>query len=205
MNRIDRLFGILLLLQTKRKVRAQDVAEKFEITPRTVYRDMSALMQLGVPIVAQAGEGYALLDHYFLPPLVFTPDEAKAIFLGLKMLQASGNFQQETTEATAKLKTALPNRLYSAIVPLLEAITFFSASRPFDLQNPTLITLQQAIEAQRVVFLRYLGYEELTPSERHIEPTHLMHHDGVWYVTAYCRLRRAMRSFRLEHVMHFSK
>jgi predicted DNA-binding transcriptional regulator YafY len=200
MNRIDRLFGILLLLQTQRKLRAEDIAARYEITQRTVYRDMAALMQLGVPIVAQAGEGYSILDGYFLPPLVFTPDEAKAVFLGIKMLEASGNFQKEAADTIAKLQTAIPAQLHKQIAPLVQAIEFYSEKRRFDLYNPMLLTLQRAIQEKRVLHLSYLGWDETVALERQIEALRLMYNEGTWYLNAYCRLRQDMRSFRLERI-----
>ena len=73
MNRIDRLFAILLLIQRKRRVRAIDLAQAFEVSERTIYRDMAALSESGVPIVALPGAGYELVEGYYLPPLLFTP------------------------------------------------------------------------------------------------------------------------------------
>jgi predicted DNA-binding transcriptional regulator YafY len=202
MNRIDRLFGILLLLQTRNKLRAEDIAARYEITQRTVYRDISALMQLGVPIVAQAGEGYSILEGFFLPPLVFTADEAKAVFLGIKMLESSGNFQKETADAIAKLQTAIPPHLHKQIVPLVQAIEFYSKKRRFDLHNPVLINIQRAIQEKCVLSLTYLGWDENVAVERQIEPFRLLYNEGTWYLNAYCRLRQDLRSFRLERIQN---
>ena len=89
MNRVDRLFAITLLLQARRKIRARDLAEKFEINKRTIYRDMAALSESGVPIVSTPGEGYELIEGYYLPPLLFTPSEAAALFLSAHFLIAN--------------------------------------------------------------------------------------------------------------------
>lgn len=86
MNRVDRLFAILLNLQHKRRVRAQDLAREFEISKRTIYRDISALNQMGVPIVSLPGEGFELVEGYYLPPLMFTEKEAVALVLGSRLL-----------------------------------------------------------------------------------------------------------------------
>jgi predicted DNA-binding transcriptional regulator YafY len=92
MNRIDRLFGILLILQNQPRVRAQDLAERFEVSKRTIYRDITALSEMGVPIVSLPGEGYELMEGFYLPSLIFTDDEAIALFLGARLLiqQAAG-------------------------------------------------------------------------------------------------------------------
>jgi len=84
MNRIDRLFATLLLLQSKKRIRSQELAQRFGISRRTVYRDMAALMEMGVPIVSLPGEGYEMMPGFYLPPLLFTPDEAGAVF-GISM------------------------------------------------------------------------------------------------------------------------
>jgi len=200
MNRIDRLFGILLLLQAKRHIRAEDIAAKYEISERTVYRDMSALMQLGVPIISQAGEGYSLLEGYYLPPLIFTTDEAKALFLGVKMLQSSGNLPEQAQEALIKLKTALPDRLLKEIDPLIEKIDFLIKPGQYDLNTPYLLEIQQAIREQKVIHLRYTGWRNKGTSERDIEPIKLSYGNNTWYVSAHCRLRNDMRSFRVDRI-----
>ncbi|MEO1644319.1 MAG: YafY family protein [Chloroflexota bacterium] len=202
MNRIDRLFGILLLLQAKRRIRAEDIASKYEISERTVYRDMSALMQLGVPIISQAGEGYSLVEGYYLPPLIFTTDEAKALFLGVKMLHQSGNLQYAADSAMTKLKTALPERLLRDIDPLIEKIDFMIEPNAYDLETPYLVEIQTAIEQQKVLRIRYTGYKQTDITERYIEPIKLTHGNQTWYIRAHCRLRNAMRSFRLERIEH---
>ena len=79
MNRLDRLTAILIQLQTKRIVKAEEVAERFEISLRTVYRDVRSLMEAGVPIVSEAGEGYYIVDGFHLPPIMFNQEEASAM------------------------------------------------------------------------------------------------------------------------------
>ena len=110
MNRVDRLFGILLQLQQRRRVRAQDLAARFEVNERTIYRDISALCEVGVPIAALPGEGYELMEGYYLRPLVFTPDEAGALSLAAQMFlnQASGRIAATGQAALAKISAVLP-------------------------------------------------------------------------------------------------
>ncbi len=200
MNRIDRLFGILLMLQTHRLVRSQDIAERFEISERTVYRDIAALLQLGVPIISRAGEGYALSEGYFLPPLIFTEAEASALFLAASMLKASGNLEADVQQALDKLKAALPPRTLRQASADAEMIQFFMPKGRFNLSTPYLTTLKRAINEQRVVFIRYHSWSEQVTTEREIEPLELSFGDGAWYCTAFCRLRRDVRDFRLERI-----
>lgn len=96
MNRIDRLFGILLQLQSKKRVHSKEMATAFEVSERTIFRDIAALIEMGVPIITEWGEGYELMEGFYLPPLIFTPDEASSLFLGARILsrQAAGNKAQ---------------------------------------------------------------------------------------------------------------
>lgn len=206
MNRIDRLFAITLLLQAKRKIRARDLADKFEVNERTIYRDMAALGESGVPIVGTPGEGYALIEGYYLPPLLFTPSEASALFLSAHFLiaNATGQVPQDAQTALDKVKVILPKHLRADIERLTEVIRFASPMRRFDLEQPYLTELQQAIREQRVVSINYHSYRggsgqsEIT--EREIEPHRLGFINGVWYSVAYCRLRKGAREFRLDRI-----
>jgi predicted DNA-binding transcriptional regulator YafY len=199
-NRIDRLFGILLMFQTHRLVRSQDIAARFEISERTVYRDIAALLQLGVPIIARTGEGYALSDGYFLPPLIFTEAEASALFLAASMLKASGNLEADVQQALDKLKAALPARTLRKASADAEMIQFFIPKGRFNLSTPYLATLKRAINEQCVVFIHYHSWSEQVTTEREIEPLELSFSNGAWYCTAFCRLRRDLRDFRLERI-----
>src|SRR6266446_6599977 len=87
MNRVDRLMAMVVQLQSRRVVRAEDIAAHFEISVRTVYRDLAALGEAGIPIVAEAGVGYSLVKGYHLPPVMFTAEEASALFLGGKLVE----------------------------------------------------------------------------------------------------------------------
>src|SRR5882672_8075758 len=87
MNRIDRLTAILIHLQTKRVVRAEEIASRFGMSLRTVYRDVKALMEAGVPIGSEAGKGYFIVDGFHLPPVMFSQEEASAILLAGKLVE----------------------------------------------------------------------------------------------------------------------
>ena len=90
MNRTDRLLAILLEIQAKKQVRAEDLAAIFEVSKRTIYRDVLALMESGVPVVAIPGQGYSLVEGYFLPPLTFNTDEAIMLLLGADFMAQRG-------------------------------------------------------------------------------------------------------------------
>jgi predicted DNA-binding transcriptional regulator YafY len=204
MNRIDRLFAILLLLQSRRTVRAREIAERFEITERTVYRDISALMQMGIPIFSLPGVGYQLIEGFYLPPLVFTPEEASALFLGASMVIASGNFAQAAQKAMEKLGVALPERTRQTAQSLAEIIDFYLPRNSFHLETPYLVQLREAILRQRVIHIRYFSRTENTLTEREVDPYGLSASQAAWYFHGYCHLRKAIRSFRLDRVESLS-
>jgi predicted DNA-binding transcriptional regulator YafY len=202
MNRIDRLFAILLQLQRNGRIRAQDLARHFEVSERTIYRDMGALSEAGVPVVSLPGEGYELLEGYYLPPLLFTPQEASGLFLGAQMLlaQATGQLAHDAETALAKLALVLPKPTRTAIDQLTAMIRFVMPPVRFDLDEPKLATLHRAIRQQCVVWLRYHAYNRNETSEREVEPVRLSYYNTAWYVDGYCRLRQDWRSFRLERI-----
>lgn len=202
MNRIDRLFGILLRLQRRRRVRALDLARHFEVSERTIYRDIAALHELGVPIISLPNTGYELPEGFALPPLFFTTGEAGALALAVQLLlaQTTGATSADAERALAKISATLPPEMRQRIDRLSDMVRFFAVDRPFDLDDPTLAELQRAIADRCIVRLRYHSYRGDQPLARDIEPEALTYHQGVWYLSGYCRLRQAPRSFRLDRI-----
>lgn len=202
MNRVDRLFAILLKLQNQHRLRAQDLAEAFAVSKRTIYRDLNALSEMGVPIISLPGEGFELMDTFFLPPVLFTADEAGALFLGARMLhrQSSGYLPGSIDGALEKLWAVLPDETRHHIQTLSDIIQFGLPSNQFDLDNPGLLVLQRAITERRVVFLRYHSYGSNEVTERDVEPLRLYFFGNHWLLIGYCRLRQAERIFRLERI-----
>lgn len=205
MNRLDRLLAMLLVLQRRKLVRAEDLAARFEISKRTVYRDVAALSEMGVPVVAQPGEGYSLMEGYFLPPLLFSPDEAAALFLGAKWLatQATGKLPASTEGALTKLAHVLPASTLDEVQRLTDILHFFVVQKSFNLDDPTLADLQRAINERRAVQLTYHSLQRDETTTRIIEPAELTYGDGAWYVNGYCRLRQEQRSFRLNRIAQY--
>lgn len=205
MNRMDRLLAILLVLQRRKLVRAEDLADRFEISKRTVYRDVAALSEMGVPVVSQPGEGYSLMEGYFLPPLLFTPDEAAALFLGAKWLaaQATGKLPKSTEGALTKLAHVLPAQTRDEVQRLTDILHFFVIQKSFNLDDPTLADLQRAINERRAVRITYHSLQRDETTTRVIEPAELTYSDSAWYVNGYCRLRQDRRSFRLNRIEQY--
>jgi predicted DNA-binding transcriptional regulator YafY len=202
MNRIDRLFGILLRLQRRRRVRALDLARHFEVSERTIYRDIAALHELGVPIISLPNTGYELPEGFALPPLFFTAGEAGALALAVQLLlaQTTGATSADAERALAKISATLPPEMRQRVDQLSAIVRFFASDRPFALDDPALALLQRAIADRCIVRLRYHSYRGDQPLARDVEPASLTYHHGVWYLSGYCRLRQALRAFRLDRI-----
>jgi predicted DNA-binding transcriptional regulator YafY len=202
MNRLDRLFAITTTLQRKGTVRASELAAAFEVSIRTIYRDIGALSEAGVPVVSLPGKGYALTEGFFLPPLIFTPGEAAAIALGTRMLasQATGRHVTDADRALEKIAAVLPADARQQVDRLNSIITIFQPSGRFDLDDPRLVILQEAILDRWVIQIRYRGRYDEEVTEREVEPLELTYFDRSWYLRGYCRLREDLRTFRVSRM-----
>src|SRR5579883_1519584 len=129
MNKTDRLLAIVLELQRKGRLRAEDLARIFETSKRTIYRDILALCEAGVPIIAVPGQGYALMEGYFLPPLSFTTEEATMLLLGSDVMAQNfdAQYRQAAQSASRKIEGVLPEKLRAEVQYLQSAIHFITA------------------------------------------------------------------------------
>ncbi len=209
MNRTDRLLAIVLELQGRGQARAQDLAERFETSKRTIYRDIEALSEAGVPVVATPGRGYALMDGYFLPPLSFTADEATTLLLGGDFITGQFDAQYRAAAASAgrKIEAALPARRRDELRDLRESLHIVvpeGQQGPAPLVPHLLGELRRAILDRRTVRFRYHARHRVDThealGERDADPYSLAHVAGAWYVIAHCHQRRALRKFRLDRI-----
>lgn len=198
MNRTDRLLAIVLELQAKKQVRAEDLAATFEVTKRTIYRDMQALDESGVPIVSIPGQGYSLVEGYFLPPLTFSADEAIMLLLGADFVAQhfDAQYHDAAQSASHKIVVVLPEQLRQEVEYLENSIRFIALNEPSRPQ--TLQQLRRAIIQRRTVRFRYHARDN--ESSREADPYALIHIGGAWMLVAYCHLRRDNRHFRLDRM-----
>lgn len=209
MNRIDRLTAILVQLQSKKVVTAQEIADRFDISLRTVYRDIRALEEGGVPIGAEAGTGYFLMDGYHLPPVMFTQEEANALVLGAKLIegQSDHSIEHHFREAMFKIKSVLKSQEKEELEKLEAQIRVTRISRPEseDFPNNFLATIQQALVDNSVLRFRYYANYSGDYSSREVEPMGLIFYGNHWHMLAYCRLREAPRDFRADRIVKLEK
>lgn len=204
MNRIDRLMATILFLQGRRLVRAEEIAGHFEISLRTVYRDIAALSEGGVPIAAEAGVGYSLLDEYRLPPVMFTPEEAGALFLGGELVNQLTDLSLQAPMKTAllKIRAVLP-RSQQDRLDRLEGTTAFLArfrSPGSEGKLTVLSRIQSALAGRRVLRIAYRKDGEAAATWREVEPLGLIHYADHWHLIAHCRMRNNLRDFRSDRI-----
>lgn len=205
MNRIDRLMATILLLQSRRVITAEDIAAHFEISVRTVYRDIAALSEGGVPVVAEAGVGYSLLNGYSVPPVMFTPEEANALFLGGELVEHLTDYSLQSTMRSAllKIRAVLPRHHQDQLDNLKRATALLiSSASESDTRQAVLTHLQQALAQRRVVEATYATRGEMPAQRRELEPLGLVYYADHWHLIAYCRLRRDYRDFRSDRFLN---
>ncbi len=215
MNRTDRLLAIVLELQGRGRLHAEDLAAIFETSKRTIYRDLQALGQAGVPIVSIPGRGYSLVEGYFLPPLSFTTDEATLLLLGADvMAQSFDTYYRDAAQAASrKIAGVLPEKLRADVQALRESIHFITGEQRNHSpeRHDKLQRLRGAILSHRTIRFTYFARssqqgrpvsdtQPAMETQRTADPYALAHVGGAWYLRAFDHERRAMRTFRLDRI-----
>jgi predicted DNA-binding transcriptional regulator YafY len=198
-NRTDRLYGLVEELRavSPRPRGARRLAERFEVSVRTIERDLSALQQSGLPIWAEPGRtgGYVIDASATLGPAGFTLDEALAALIGLGALRNSP-FRQSARTAARKLLAVMPDQDAARASAFASRVHFLEGEA--DTTAP--VEFAEALRADRVVQLRYrdAGGAE---SRRDVEPLGSIEKEGQWYLIAWCRLRQGVRAFRGDRML----
>lgn len=204
MNRIDRLAAIVIQLQTRRLVKAQDIADKFEISLRTVYRDIRALDEAGVPVTGEAGIGYRLMEGYKLPPVMFNQEEASALLTAAKLMQSMSddNSSRHYISALDKIKAVLRLAEKDHLEEIDEHIAVVSHPA-FVYNKPSELHLQKilkAIASSTIIEMHYTSMEKNETLLRKAEPIGIYYQGTHWYFIGFCQLRNDYRSFRTDRI-----
>lgn len=201
MNRIDRLFSILTFLQSRKYVPAEKIADKFDISVRTVYRDIKALGESGIPISFEPQRGYFVVQGYFLPPVAFSNEEANALLLTEVLVHGftDKSIRDHYTTALNKVKTVLRSAQKDGVEALADNIRL---QLPQRLNNDSeyLSILQTAIANKSRVKLEYTSSKEET-SIREVEPIGLIYYAFSWHLIAWCHLRQDYRDFKVQRIV----
>jgi predicted DNA-binding transcriptional regulator YafY len=200
MRRADRLFRIVQLLRSGRLQTARHLAEKLQVSHRTIYRDVQDLQLSGVPITGESGVGYTLRRDFDIPPLMFDREEIAALVLGARMVQAWGGMQltEAANRAIRKIEAVLPVEVRERVDEVLLYAPGFRASKEL---REKLDTLHNAAQERRVVLIAYTR-EDGQPSVRRLHPLALYFWGGTWTLAAWCELRNDFRSFRVDRMQH---
>ena len=222
MNKTDRLLAIVLEIQGKGRQRAEDLARTFETSKRTIYRDIEALCEAGVPLISIPGRGYSLMEGYFLPPLSFTTDEATMLLMGSEVMTQNfdAQYREAAQSAGRKIAGVLPQQLRNEVAYLQQNIRFIpsltshitQSSLQQSEQEKLLQQLRRAILEHVTVeftyFARYSRNGENVSSSNENDPSrhirtvnpYALIHINTWYLTAYDHTRKAIRNFRLDRI-----
>src|SRR5258708_10672980 len=197
---------MVLRLQGGRVVRASELAAHFGITERTVYRDIAALGEAGVPISGEAGVGYSRLKGSQLPPVMFTADEATSLFVGGELVKqfTDASLQAPMASALDKLRAVLPRDRQDHVERLVQRTLVYGQSRrhaePEAAAQRWLLPVQQGVVLRHVLKMTYQGRERAEETQRDVEPLGVAFYGGAWYLVAWCRLRQDHRNFRIDRI-----
>ena len=198
MRRADRLFQIVQLIRGRRLTTAAFLAQRLEVSQRTVYRDVADLQHQGVPIEGEAGVGYRLGQGFELPPLMFTQDEARALVASVRMAQVWQDpaLAKGSQVALGKILSVLPPAARAAA----QSMTVFAPPMGLDTAvMASLQTLREAAQAQHKAVLLYRDASGAV-SERTVRPLGCFFWGKVWTLAAWCETRADFRSFRLDRI-----
>lgn len=201
MNRIDRLFGILTLLQSRKYITAEKIAEQFNMSVRTVYRDIKALSEQGIPVSFEQHKGYFLVQGYFLPPVSFNMDEANALLLVETLVNgfADNSIKSHYSAALTKVKAVLKTSQKEKLETMNQHIKLQVPER-LTYNYGYLSLLQIAIAEKQIIELDYKNAKEEV-SKRQVEPIGLIFYAFSWHLIAWCHIRDQYRDFNLTRII----
>jgi predicted DNA-binding transcriptional regulator YafY len=203
MNKFDRVVTILMLLQTKKIVRAHELSNRFDVSLRTIYRDLKTLENAGVPIHAEAGVGYSLVDGYSLPPVMFTENEATSFIIAEKLVatMTDEDTSQVFSEAVEKIKAVLRSDEKEKINKLGDHVLVSSRiGRMQDGNMQRMPRILNSIDSKTVLEIDYVAAYNDALTKRRIEPLGIHFYSNQWHLIAFCQLRKAYRDFRIDRI-----
>jgi predicted DNA-binding transcriptional regulator YafY len=185
-------------------VKAQDIADRFAISLRTVYRDIRTLEQAGIPLVGEAGMGYSLVDGYRLPPVMFSPEEALAFLTAEKLVAqlTDGPNAVNYSSAMYKIKAVLDQDKKDLLQNIGDHIEVFKRRGDGGIQ-PDLNLLQpvlKSIDQRKVLEIQYHARYNQQKTKRLVEPLGVFYSDNSWHLIAFCRMRNDYRDFRFDRI-----
>ena len=205
MNKIERLMNTIIILKTHPGIQVMSLAQILNISCRTIYRDFKTLDLAGLPVYSSTGPhgGYYIDEHYFLPPLRFTGEEAASLFLaGNFLLQQKGfPYQRDMHLALLKIENLMEKDNKKYIHEVKDSISFnVQKLKDYEDYSEAFALLNAAILNKRQVNLKYYTISRDEITTRTVNPFHLMFRKGVWYLIAYCHWRKEIKIFRIDRI-----
>ncbi len=200
-KRLSRLSAILTMLQSKRLLTATAIAQKFSISIRTVYRDIRALEQSGIPICTEEGKGYSLMQGFTLPPVMFTETEANALITAAHLVanNSDQSFIKNHTDAITKIKAVLKFTTKDKAALLSERMQLRRYDKA-DTSSNNLSAIQLAITHFDILSIQYTSLTDNAITRRRIAPLGIYMTRENWVLIAWCYLRSSYRAFRIDQV-----
>lgn len=203
-NVATRLISIILILQRRGTIKACELAEELSVSERTIHRYMTMLDEMGIPIYSERGPygGFSLVRGYKLPPLVFTPEEATALYLGSELVKDiwGASYYDAAVAATAKLDNVLPEALLQEVKQAQRGLVVTGwMRRDYGPWAPILDDLRRCVARRRQVQLTYESFRRQV-TKRTVDPYALALQWGNWYLAGYCHLRGDLRTFRVDRI-----
>lgn len=204
MTQLARLISILTLLRSKRLLTATELAEKYDVSVRTIYRDIRKLEEAGVPVYTVEGRGYSLIDTYTIAPVQFTEKQANALITAEHIINQSKDvsFVNDFKEALVKIKSVFKTSVQEKSELLSDKIHVFNWKLE-DTSSNALSEIQLAITHFNIMEINYKKANDYQVSKRKIEPCAMYSTDNKWILIAWCHLRNDMRSFRVDRIQSF--
>lgn len=202
MNRLTRITAILVKLQSKRVITAKEIASSFDISLRTVYRDIKTLQESGVPIGSEAGTGYFIVDGYSLPPVSFTEEEANALVTAERFVHqnAESSIIKNYASVLTKIKSVLKNGQKEKVELLESRIIHFNKNATSS-TSKFLSEIQKTITSFGLLDITYHTIHSDQVTKRSVEPLGLYFNNDNWILIAFCHHRNEIRNFRLDRIL----
>ena len=204
MSQLSRLISILTLLRSKRLLTANELASKFDVSIRTIYRDIRKLEEAGVPVMTIDGKGYSLMEGYTVAPVQFTEKQANALITAEQLVNQTNDssFARDFKEALTKIKSVFKTSVQEKSERLKNKIYVFDSNYE-NITSNALSEIQLAITNFNYVEIYYKKANASNSTFRKIEPYafYVTHHK--WILIAWCHLRGDYRAFRVDRVQNF--
>lgn len=200
MNRLTLITAILIQLQSKKIVTGKDIAERFEVSLLTAYRDIKTLQDAGIPIGSENGVGYFIVDGYSLPPMMITEEEANALIVSEKLILNQGDLSliKDFSSLLIKIKAILKSAQKDSVSKLIDRIEPSVKKESF--KSNWLSSIQKTISNTNIIEIHYDSISKNEQTVRTVEPLAVYFTDNAWVLVAFCRLRNAIREFRLDRI-----